>query len=134
MTDQLPPIPNTSDREQHHQIEREIFDRIADKWALLIVKPLGNGTLRFTELRAAVPGISHKMLTQTLRGLERDGILNRYAHATVPPRVDYTLTDLGHDLRSTVHKLCAWTRNNTTRIQTARHQFDQTRAAQPPRR
>jgi DNA-binding HxlR family transcriptional regulator len=116
------------------QVEREIFDRIANKWALLIVNALGGGTLRFTELRTAVQGISHKMLTQTLRGLERDGLLDRYVHPTVPPRVDYTLTDLGHELRARITGLCAWTRGNTTRIQAARLRFDQANHQMPGQR
>jgi DNA-binding HxlR family transcriptional regulator len=94
------------------------------QWALLIVNALGGGTLRFTELRTAVSGISHKMLTQTLRGLERDGLLDRHIHPTVPPRVDYTLTDMGHELRDKITGLCAWTRGNTSRIQAARQRFD----------
>ena len=108
-------------------LEREVLDLIADKWAMLIVNSLGNGTLRFTQLEAAVHGISHKMLTQTLRGLERNGIVQRTAHATVPPRVDYTLTQPGRDLLEVAVRICDWTRQNRDRIEEARAAFDGSR-------
>ncbi len=108
-------------------LEREVLDLIADKWAMLIVNSLGAGTLRFTQLEAAVAGISHKMLAQTLRGLERNGIVQRVAHPTVPPRVDYTLTQSGRELLEVAVRICDWTRHNRERIEEARAAFDGSR-------
>ncbi|MGW3561172.1 winged helix-turn-helix transcriptional regulator [Streptomyces sp. NPDC000963] len=104
-------------------LAREIFSGVANKWALLIIDVLGARTLRFTELRAEVEGISHKMLTQTLRGLERDGVVHRTVYATVPPRVDYRLTEAGAALRDTVNGMCAWTRRHLGEIEAARRRF-----------
>jgi DNA-binding HxlR family transcriptional regulator len=102
----------------------EVFTDIASKWALLIIEALGSETLRFNQLRTQVHGISHKMLSQTLRTLERDGIVKRTPYATVPPRVDYTLTEAGHELQATVHGICHWTRHNLDHIEAARLRFD----------
>ena len=77
---------------------REVPDRVADKWSVLIVQRLSGGTLRFAQIRRSVDGISQKVLTNTLRGLERDGIVTRRIYASVPPRVEYSLTDLGKSL------------------------------------
>ncbi|MEL5953423.1 helix-turn-helix domain-containing protein [Streptomyces sp. CLV115] len=104
-------------------LAREIFSGVANKWALLIINVLGARTLRFTELRTEVEGISHKMLTQTLRGLERDGVVHRTVHATVPPRVEYRLTEAGGALRETVNGMCAWTRRYLDEIEAARRRF-----------
>ena len=106
----------------------EILQHIGDKWTVLVVGKLGNGSLRFNELRAAVGGISQKMLTTTLRGLERDGFVTRTVFPTIPPRVDYELTELGHDLLIPVSALGEWARANTIRVRAAREKFDQTRA------
>lgn len=105
-------------------LAREIFAGVANKWALLIINVLADRTLRFTELRSQVEGISHKMLTQTLRGLERDGVVHRTVYATVPPRVEYHLTEAGGALRDTVNGMCAWTHRYLDEIETARHRFD----------
>ncbi|MGC7099583.1 winged helix-turn-helix transcriptional regulator [Amycolatopsis lurida] len=83
----------------------------------------GEGTLRFNELHAAAEGISHKMLTQTLRGLERDGVVRRRVHPTVPPRVDYSLTEAGQALRGTINGLCGWTRRYLEQIEAVRARF-----------
>ncbi|WP_436850193.1 winged helix-turn-helix transcriptional regulator [Streptomyces monashensis] len=104
-------------------LAREIFSGVANKWALLIINVLGTRTLRFTELKTEVEGISHKMLTQTLRGLERDGVVHRAVYATVPPRVDYHLTEAGEALRDTVNGMCAWTRRYLEDIEAARRRF-----------
>jgi DNA-binding HxlR family transcriptional regulator len=74
---------------------REVLDRVGDKWSLLVIGLLSAGTRRFSELRRSVDGISQRVLTATLRGLERDGLVSRTVHPTVPPRVDYTLTPMG---------------------------------------
>jgi DNA-binding HxlR family transcriptional regulator len=102
----------------------EILQRVGDKWTVLVVGKLGGGPLRFNELRAAVGGISQKMLTTTLRGLERDGFVTRTVFPTIPPRVDYELTELGHELLVPVGALGAWARKNTVRVQAAREKFD----------
>lgn len=105
-------------------LAREIFSDVANKWAFLIIDILGNGTQRFSELRNAIEGISHKMLTQNLRMLERNGLAERTVYPTVPPRVEYTLTEPGHALRATVHQMCDWTHTYLPQIETARHTFD----------
>src|ERR1700739_5160308 len=87
---------------------RLILDHLADKWAVLIVVRLASGTMRFAELRRAVDGISQKMLTVTLRDLERDGLVVRKLYASVPPKVEYSLTSLGNSLVDKVNELCAW--------------------------
>ncbi|WP_042440690.1 winged helix-turn-helix transcriptional regulator [Streptacidiphilus albus] len=105
-------------------LANEVFTGIATKWALLIIDALGAETLRFNQLRAQVEGISHKMLAQTLRTLERDGIVDRTAYATVPPRVDYNLTAAGRELQATIHGICQWTHHHLDHIQAARDRFD----------
>jgi DNA-binding HxlR family transcriptional regulator len=102
----------------------EILQRVGDKWTVLVVGKLGGGPMRFNELRAAVGGISQKMLTTTLRGLERDGFVTRKVFPTIPPRVDYELTELGHELLVPVGALGEWARKNTARVQAARAKFD----------
>ncbi|MEV6380189.1 helix-turn-helix domain-containing protein [Streptomyces sp. NPDC051773] len=105
-------------------LAREIFTDIANKWALLIIEAVGDRTLRFTELRAEIEGISHKMLTQNLRLLERNGLVERTVYPTVPPRVEYTLTEPGRALRATVDAMCDWTHRYLGAIETARERFD----------
>ena len=102
----------------------DILQRVGDKWTVLVVGKLGDGPLRFNELRSAVGGISQKMLTTTLRGLERDGFVTRTVFATIPPRVDYELTDLGRELLVPVNALGEWARRNTARVNDARRRFD----------
>jgi len=90
----------------------------------LIIEALGERTLRFSELRDEVEGVSHKMLTQNLRMLERNGLAERKVHPTVPPRVEYTLTKPGRALRATVDGMCDWTQEYFGRIEAARRRFD----------
>ena len=104
----------------------EILSRVGDKWTVLVVGKLGEGQMRFNELRTAVGGISQKMLTTTLRGLERDGFVTRTVFPTIPPRVDYELTDLGYELLEPVNRLGEWARKNTARVNAARARFDAT--------
>ncbi|UAK33057.1 helix-turn-helix transcriptional regulator [Nocardia asteroides] len=99
---------------------REVLDHIAGKWTVLIIDALADGTLRYTDLRHRIGGISQKMLTQTLRQLEADGFVTRTVHPTVPPRVDYTLTELGHSLRTPIAALRDWIETNVNRIEAAR--------------
>lgn len=103
---------------------RDLLDRLADKWSLLVVELLGGGTLRFSELRREIDGISQRMLTRTLRQLERDGLVRREVHAVVPPRVDYELTALGATLLPAVEPLVAWTRAHRDEIASARTDYD----------
>jgi DNA-binding HxlR family transcriptional regulator len=112
---------------------REILSRIADKWSMLVILALGPGTLRFSELRRRVGGVTQKMLTQTLRGLERDGLVTREAFPTVPVTVEYTLTPLGHSLGGAVDPIRLWAIANIETIRDARDDFDATpRASGPP--
>lgn len=103
---------------------RQILDRVADKWSLLTIALLERRSLRFTELRRAIDGVSQRMLTQTLRHLERDGIVKRTVWATVPPRVDYELTPLGATLYGTIKLLVDWTEQHQNEIAEARNRYD----------
>ncbi len=101
-----------------------ILQRVGDKWTVLVVSKLGNGPLRFNELRHIIGGISQKMLTTTLRNLERDGFVTRTMFPTIPPRVDYELTELGHELLVPISALGEWAKQNTNRVNEARARFD----------
>ena len=101
-----------------------VLSRIGDKWSVLIVMLLGDEPKRFNELRRLIGGISQRMLTLTLRGLERDGLVTRTVFPTVPPRVDYQLTELGRSLRGPVHALGLWAFAHTGAIEDARRRFD----------
>jgi DNA-binding HxlR family transcriptional regulator len=104
---------------------RELLDRIGDTWTLLIVLNLGAGKQRFSELRRRVNGISQRMLTQTLRHLERDGMLTRTVFPTNPPSVEYELTELGFSMLDAIRALIEWTAANQTEIAAARQAYDQ---------
>jgi len=114
----------------------EVLARVGDKWSVLVVTRLGGGPLRFNELRRSIGGISQRMLTLTLRGLERDGLITRTVFPTVPPRVEYALTALGRDLLQPVSALGDWALRNQAKIARARDQFDsmERRSAAPARR
>ncbi|MFG1998272.1 winged helix-turn-helix transcriptional regulator [Spirillospora sp. NPDC048911] len=103
---------------------RQILDRVADKWSLLVIALLDRRSLRFTELRRKIDGISQRMLTVTLRQLERDGLVRRTVHPVVPPRVDYELTALGATLHDTIRSLVTWTEQHQNEIATARAAYD----------
>ncbi|MDX6426252.1 MAG: hypothetical protein QOD52_1657 [Gaiellaceae bacterium] len=102
---------------------RQVLDRVADKWTMLVIVALQDGTLRFSELGRRVEGITQKMLTQTLRGLERDGMVGREVIPTVPVTVRYTLTPLGHSLADAVGVIRAWAYANMDAIDGARKAF-----------
>jgi DNA-binding HxlR family transcriptional regulator len=102
----------------------EVLARVGDKWTVLVVSELGHGPRRFNEIRRALGSISQRMLTLTLRGLERDGLVTRTVFPTVPPRVDYELTKLGRSLLDPVSELGLWARQNRPAIQAARRRFD----------
>lgn len=108
---------------------RQILDRVADKWSLLVIALLENRRLRFTELRREIDGVSQRMLTVTLRSLERDGLVKRTVHPVVPPRVEYELTALGGTLHTTIRSLVTWTEAHQGEIATARAAYDR-RAAE----
>jgi len=103
---------------------RQILDRVADKWSLLVIALLDNRRLRFTELRREIDGVSQRMLTVTLRQLERDGLVKRTVHPVVPPRVEYELTPLGGTLHSTIRSLVTWTEAHQGEIAAAREAYD----------
>lgn len=103
---------------------RAALDRLADKWSVLLVGALSGGSQRFSELRTSVEGISEKMLTQTLRSLERDGLVTRTVYATVPPRVDYELTPLGRSLNRPMAAVRAWAEQHVNEVQEARAAYD----------
>ena len=102
----------------------DVLARVGDKWSVLVVTRLGAGAMRFNELRRAIGGISQRMLTLTLRGLERDGLVTRTVFPTIPPRVDYALTPLGRDLLQPVSALGEWATRNQAKIARARERFD----------
>ena len=101
-----------------------VLARVGDKWSMLIVMLLGDGPRRFNEIKRMVGGISQRMLTLTLRGLERDGLVSRTVFPTIPPRVDYALTDLGRSLRTPVLALGSWARAHQSTVEAARQRFD----------
>jgi DNA-binding HxlR family transcriptional regulator len=102
----------------------EVLSRVGDKWTVLVVSTLGDGPKRFNELRKALGSISQRMLTLTVRALERDGLVTRTVVATIPPRVTYELTKLGRSLLEPVSGLGSWARKNRNAIEDARRRFD----------
>lgn len=111
---------------------RQILDRVADKWSLLVIALLDRRSLRFTELRREIDGISQRMLTVTLRQLERDGLVRRTVYPVVPPRVDYELTPLGATLHTTIQALVQWTEDHQGKIAAARSDYDRRRTTEQP--
>jgi DNA-binding HxlR family transcriptional regulator len=103
---------------------RVVLDRIGDKWTVLVIGALHDGSLRFSELRARIGGVAPKVLTQTLRAMERDGLLTRTVHAQVPPRVDYELTPLGASLTGPIATLTDWAETHLSLILGARESYD----------
>ena len=104
-----------------------LLSRIGDKWTVLVVQTLGEGSKRFNELRREIPSVSQRMLTLTLRNLERDGLVNRTVTPTIPPRVDYELTELGHSLQQPICALASWALANVEAIHAAQARFDSER-------
>jgi DNA-binding HxlR family transcriptional regulator len=109
-----------------HCPTRQVLDLIADKWTVLIIRRLADGTLRFAQLRRSVDGISQKVLTNILRSLERDGIVTRRIYASVPPKVEYSLTTLGRSLCNLVEGICGWAEANIEQVQSAREVYART--------
>ncbi|MBL8953174.1 MAG: helix-turn-helix transcriptional regulator [Myxococcaceae bacterium] len=103
---------------------REVLNRVGDKWSVLVIGVLGGGPKRFSEIQRTIEGISQRMLTLTVRGLERDGLVTRTVTPTIPPRVDYALTPLGRTLLEPVSVLAKWAMKNREKIQAARDRYD----------
>jgi DNA-binding HxlR family transcriptional regulator len=120
----VPELPPRSD--EHHDCRgvASVLARVGDKWSVFVIMMLGDGPKRFNELKRLVGGISQRMLTLTLRGLERDGLVTRTMFPTIPPRVDYELTDLGRGLTQTVQALGEWAMKHQGEIESARATFD----------
>jgi DNA-binding HxlR family transcriptional regulator len=117
-------IPGHLDVPEDCRAASEVLARVGDKWTVLVVATLGHGPMRFNELRRALGSISQRMLTLTLRALERDGLVTRTVFPTIPPRVDYELTRLGRSLLEPVNALASWAIKNRAGIQDARRRFD----------
>ncbi|MBI2510636.1 MAG: helix-turn-helix transcriptional regulator [Opitutae bacterium] len=118
----FPPVTPGSGHETRCPV-RDVLDCIGDRWSLLTLLALRDGTLRFTELKRAIGDISQRMLAQTLRALERDGYVTREVHASVPPKVEYTLTDLGGSLLAKLEPLIHWANENHARVRKARKAY-----------
>jgi DNA-binding HxlR family transcriptional regulator len=103
---------------------RDVLDRVGDKWSVNVIYQLAGGPQRFTELKRDVEGVSQRMLTVTLRGLERDGLVTRTVYPVVPPRVDYQLTPLGETLLDSVSQMLGWTLDHLDDIDQARKEYD----------
>jgi len=106
-------------------LARDIIEQIADKWTILVIDALGtDGEMRFSRLREHIGGVSQKMLTKTLRQLERDGLVSRHVHPVIPPRVDYRLTPLGSSLLDKICGIWDWAESHMIEMEAARLQFD----------
>ena len=121
-------VPGRNGNHNECPAVREVLNRVGDKWSVLVVSLLGNGAMRFSELRRSIEGISQRMLTLTLKGLERDGLITRTVHATIPPRVDYELTRLGRSLLVPVNEIARWAARNREKIQSARTLYNASKA------
>ena len=119
-----PVLPPNAHLESDCRGVASILARVGDKWSVLVIMLLGDGPRRFNELKRMVGGISQRMLTLTLRGLERDGLVTRTVFPTIPPRVDYELTDLGRGLQQPVRALGEWAMDHQREIEDARARFD----------
>ena len=126
-------IPGDGTPSSHCALLAPVLARIGDKWTIFVVGLLSKGPLRFNELRRAVGGISQRMLTLTLRGLERDGLVTRTVFPTIPPRVDYELTDVGKTLIEPLKAMHAWAEINQASIHRAQSKFDQRTGKREPR-
>ena len=131
----VPPSPGDLNSGEHTEciVVREILDRVGDKWSVLVIALLGEQGMRFTELRRSIEGISQRMLTLTLRQLERDGLVSRTVHATVPPRVDYALTSLGRSVLEPLTALMCWAQEHGTDVAEARRAYEARQEDEPTR-
>jgi DNA-binding HxlR family transcriptional regulator len=103
---------------------REVLQRVGDKWSMYVIDLLGQGTMRFSELHRAIDGITARMLTVTLRGLERDGVVTRTIHPVIPPRVEYDLTPMGQTLLGAIGQLVTWADSHLPEISAAQADYD----------
>ena len=110
---------------------REVLDRVSGKWSVQILVAAAHGPIRFTELERSIEGISRRMLTLTLRNLERDGLVTRTVHPTVPPKVEYELTPVARELHETLQRLTDWAERNRVYIAESRAAYDEERAPEP---
>ena len=117
-------VPAEDERRHHCRRVTPVLNRVGDKWSMQVVMELASGPKRFTELKRALDGVSQRMLTLTLRGLERDGLVNRTVTPTIPPRVDYELTELGISLREPVKALGQWALDHIDCIFAAQQRYD----------
>ncbi|CAG1005710.1 MAG: helix-turn-helix transcriptional regulator [Rhizobiaceae bacterium] len=115
---------DATDKRTRCLVVAEILDRIGDKWTIMVVAVLSKGPTRFNALMREIGGVSHRMLTLTLRGLERDGLVKRTAYATIPPKVEYELTDLGRSLMEPLLPLAAWGQKNWPEVKRAQARHD----------
>jgi DNA-binding HxlR family transcriptional regulator len=120
----VPVLPPNAHLDSDCRGAASVLARVGDKWSVFVIMLLGGGPRRFNEIKRMVGGISQRMLTLTLRGLERDGLVTRTVFPTIPPRVDYELTDLGRGLSQPVIALGTWAMEHLTEIQDARARFD----------
>jgi DNA-binding HxlR family transcriptional regulator len=120
----VPVLPPNAHLDSDCRGVASVLARVGDKWSVLVIMLLGGGPQRFNELKRMIGGISQRMLTLTLRGLERDGLVTRTVFPTIPPRVDYELTDLGRGLSTPVKALGAWAHEHQAEIESARARFD----------
>jgi DNA-binding HxlR family transcriptional regulator len=124
-------VPTGDDAHADCRAFTDVLARIGDKWTVMVVGVLSQGPMRYSQILKVVDGISQRMLTLTLKGLERDGLVTRTVYPTNPPRVDYTLTERGQTLTVPLHGLWVWARANKSAIDEARRQFDQARPSGP---
>jgi len=119
-------VPEMADHDPHAECRAfgQVLDRIGDKWTIMVVGALSHGPMRFNALMRLIGGVSHRMLTLTLRGLERDGLLKRTAFPTIPPKVEYELTEMGHSLILPLEALSAWGQQNRQAIEASRKEYD----------
>jgi DNA-binding HxlR family transcriptional regulator len=121
----VPAMPPGPHAEGSCRAVASVLARVGDKWSVLVIMMLINGPMRFNELKRTIGGVSQRMLTLTLRGLERDGLVTRTVFPTIPPRVDYELTDLGRGLSQPVKSLGEWAMRHQDQIEAARSRFDE---------
>nr|WP_235215280.1 helix-turn-helix domain-containing protein [Phaeacidiphilus oryzae] len=125
-----PAMVESGERSDRDELLRDVMDRIGDKWSVTVICRLDDGPLRFNALRRAVNGITQRMLSTTVRRLERDGLISRTVEPTVPPRVEYALTERGRSLHGILAELVSWTEANLDEIRRDREEYD---AAAPSR-
>ncbi len=124
MSTTLPAVDAATCESDSTRIVRDIFNRVGDKWTLLVIRMLEPGPQRFTALRTTVPGISQRMLTLTLRQLERDGLVSRSVYPETPPRVEYALTELGETIVPPIIALAGWALDHASEIRVNRNLYD----------